>query len=72
MSSSRNCPTNLFWLVALPLKHREKATHNSSIVEEDRNILYSFLNDKLSVNGDVAQVHQFSFPEFKVPLLIWL
>ena len=59
----------LFWLAALPLKHREKSTQNSSIVEEDRNILYSFLKDKLSVSGDLAEVHQFAFPEFKVGTL---
>ncbi|PJF17703.1 ATPase, V1 complex, subunit C domain-containing protein [Paramicrosporidium saccamoebae] len=61
--------SSMFWLLALPLKHREVVTHNNSLVDEDRNILYSFLKDKLSVSSDVAEVHQFAFPEFKVGTL---
>lgn len=66
MSAGNNSIYNLFWMLALPLKHREKAGENSSIVDEDRNILYSFLKDKLSVSNDLAEVHQFTFPKLKV------
>ena len=56
-----------FWMLALPLKHREqKGEGLTNVVEEDRNILFSFLKDKLSVASDLAQVHQFAFPQFKV------
>lgn len=55
-----------YWMVALPLKHREHSQTHSSVVDEDRNVLYSFLKDKLSVSNDLAEVHQFAFPQFKV------
>lgn len=52
-------------MVALPLKHREAAQQSAAVVDEDRNILYSFLKDKLAVGSELAEVQQFAFPEFK-------
>lgn len=62
-------PSDTFWMVALPLKHREKAQNNSALIDEDRSILYSYLKDKLAVSSGVAEVYRFSFPELKIGTL---
>lgn len=65
-NSSTSLTSCTFWMVALPLKHRESSPANTVIADEDRNSLYTILKEKLSVAHDLAEVHQFSFPEFKV------
>ncbi len=57
---------SLFWLLALPLKHRDAEEKGLDVVDEDRNMLYSFIKDKLSVSQSLAQVYRFDFPTFKV------
>lgn len=64
--SSTSLTSCTFWMVALPLKHRESSPSNTELADEDRNSLYTMLKEKLSVAHDLAEVHQFSFPEFKV------
>lgn len=56
----------LFWMVSLPLKHRESCPGDEAKIEEDRSNLYSMIHDHLGVRNDLATVHQFIFPEFKV------
>lgn len=53
-------------MVALPLNHREKVQNNKALIDEDRNILFSYIKDKLAVTHHIAEVYQFCFPEFKV------
>lgn len=66
--SSAGLASCSFWMIALPLKHRESNPSNGDLAEEDRNSLYTLLKEKLGVAHDLAEVHQFAFPDFKVRL----
>lgn len=59
----------MYQLISLPLKHREDRDVTETLVREDRAILYSFLKEKLSLQHDLAQVHQMNIPELKIGTL---
>ncbi len=57
--------TDIFWMISLPLKHRESHQQTKEFISQDRQILNSYLKDKL-LSNDVADLHYFEIPEFKV------
>lgn len=56
-----------FWMITLPLKHRELSAPGAiERADEDRNQLFTLLKERLAITHDLAEVYQFTFPEFKV------
>lgn len=53
--------------MSLPLKHREINQQRPEIIFQDRQILFSYLRDKLVTVGDVCHLFPIDLPEFKVP-----
>lgn len=53
-------------MFSLPLKHRELHEQKPEVIFQDRQILYTYLREKLVTVGDVCQLHSIDLPEFKV------
>lgn len=58
-----------FWLFSLPLKHREIKEQSPEVISQDRQIIFSYLRDKLVVGGQVCHLYPMDLPQFKV--LVW-
>lgn len=58
-----------FWLLSLPLPHREDADGGHAAADEDRMTLYSHFKDKLAVSADIASLYRIPLPDFKVGTL---
>ena len=54
------------WFVSLPLKHREIGQQTADVIAQDRQIIFSYLKDKLVTAGDVCQLYCVELPDFKV------
>ncbi len=57
---------NSLWLLSLPLKHREIKQQTPEVITQDRQIIFSYLKDKLVTAGDVCKLNSIELPEFKV------
>ena len=55
-----------FWLFSLPLKHREVHEQRPEVIFQDRQILFTYLREKLVTAGDVCYLFPIDLPEFKV------
>lgn len=60
---------NSFWLFSLPLKHREIHEQRPEVIFQDRQILFTYLREKL-VTADVCCLFPIDLPEFKVILAL--
>jgi hypothetical protein len=58
-----NC---VFWMLSLPLKHRELQEQRAEVLFQDRQILFTYLREKLVTGEQAAELHGFDIPEFKV------
>ena len=54
------------WLFSLPLKHREIHEQRPEVIFQDRQILFTYLREKLVTAGDVCYLFPTDLPEFKV------
>ncbi len=57
---------NSLWLLSLPLKHREINQQTPEVINQDRQIIFTYLKEKLVNTGDVCQLSLIELPEFKV------
>ena len=64
MSQSGN--SDNLWLFSLPLKHREIHEQRPEVIFQDRQILFTYLREKLVTAGDVCYLFPTDLPEFKV------
>lgn len=58
-----------YWLFSLPLKHREIHEQRPEVIFQDRQILFTYLREKL-VTADVCYLFPTDLPEFKVNFLL--
>lgn len=58
-----------FQLISFPLKHRESSNIDAALLKEDRTILFTFLQEKLSQQRDLAEIHRIDLPDFKTGTL---
>lgn len=66
MSQTSNSISETLWLFSLPLKHREIHEQRPEVIYQDRQILFTYLREKLVTAGDVCYLFPTDMPEFKV------
>lgn len=71
MSQSGNSDSHSLWLFSLPLKHREIHEQRPEVIFQDRQILFTYLREKLVTAGDVCYLFPTDLPEFKVKIIIF-
>lgn len=65
-TTSPSSSTTNTWLLSLPLKHREIGQQKAEVIAQDRQIIFTYLKDKLVTAGDVCKLSPIDLPEFKV------
>lgn len=63
---SQNSGSDYFWLFSLPLKHREVHEQRPEVIFQDRQILFTYLREKLVSSNEVCYLFPTDLPEFKV------
>jgi hypothetical protein len=64
-SFENNANGNKFWIMSLPLKHRELVEQKPEVIMQDRQILYAYLREKLMVTEHTCDLNTFDIPDFK-------
>lgn len=70
MSQPTSSSSETLWLFSLPLKHREVHEQRPEVIYQDRQILFTYLREKLVTAGDVCYLFPTDMPEFKVTCFI--
>lgn len=65
---SQSSTSDSLWLFSLPLKHREIHEQRPEVIFQDRQILFTYLREKLVTTGDVCYLFPSDLPEFKVSI----
>lgn len=68
---SQSGTSDSLWLFSLPLKHREIHEQRPEVIFQDRQILFTYLREKLVTAGDVCYLFPTDLPEFKVKIIIF-
>ena len=62
----RGAGSETVWMMSLPLKHREIQEQKPEVILQDRQILFAYLKEKLTVTEQTCELNAFDIPEFKV------